>query len=101
MAALLSVPSRSIPFFQFSMSSLLKFQIGPVQDFIAAARSTRDLWSGSYLLSWLVAAGIKARPAERHWTAWSDGDGLPSLHRSSGIGSQFAVRGFLAGFLWM
>lgn len=38
---------------------LLKFQIGPVQDFIAAARSTRDLWSGSYLLSFLVAAGIR------------------------------------------
>ncbi|MCB1237734.1 MAG: type III-B CRISPR-associated protein Cas10/Cmr2 [Verrucomicrobiae bacterium] len=42
---------------------LLKFQIGPVQDFIAAARSTRDLWSGSYLLSWLVAAGIRKLPA--------------------------------------
>lgn len=40
--------------------SLLKFQIGPVQDFIAQARSTRDLWSGSYLLSWLMAAGAKA-----------------------------------------
>jgi CRISPR-associated protein Cmr2 len=40
-------------------SSLLKFQIGPVQDFIAQARSTRDLWSGSYLLSWLTAAGIR------------------------------------------
>ncbi|MDR1817053.1 MAG: hypothetical protein LBR07_02520, partial [Puniceicoccales bacterium] len=38
---------------------LLRFQIGPVQDFIAAARSTRDLWSGSYLLSWLVAHGVK------------------------------------------
>ncbi|MCP5517945.1 MAG: type III-B CRISPR-associated protein Cas10/Cmr2 [Verrucomicrobiales bacterium] len=33
--------------------TLLKLQIGPVQDFIAQARSTRDLWSGSYLLSWL------------------------------------------------
>ncbi len=33
--------------------SLLKLQIAPVQDFIAQARSTRDLWSGSYLLSWL------------------------------------------------
>jgi len=39
-------------------SSLLKLQIGPVQEFIAQARSTRDLWSGSYLLSWLMAAGI-------------------------------------------
>jgi len=41
------------------VSSLLKFQIGPVQDFIAASRSTRDLWSGSFLLSWLVAAGMR------------------------------------------
>lgn len=40
-------------------SSLLKIQIGPVQDFIAQARSTRDLWSGSYLLSFIVAAGIR------------------------------------------
>ncbi len=43
--------------------SLLKIQIGPVQDFIAQARSTRDLWSGSYLLSWLVAEGVKALPS--------------------------------------
>ena len=40
--------------------ALLLFQIGPVQDFIAQARSTRDLWSGSYLLSWLMAHAMKA-----------------------------------------
>jgi hypothetical protein len=40
--------------------AFLKFQLGPVQEFIAAARSTRDLWSGSYVLSWLMAAGLKA-----------------------------------------
>ena len=39
---------------------MLLFQLGPVQDFIAAARSTRDLWSGSYLLSWLMAYAMKA-----------------------------------------
>jgi CRISPR-associated protein Cmr2 len=39
--------------------AFLKMQVGPVQDFIAAAKSTRDLWSGSYLLSWLMAAGLK------------------------------------------
>lgn len=44
--------------------SLIKFQIGPVQDFIAAARSTRDLWSGSYLLSYLVSVGIESILAE-------------------------------------
>jgi CRISPR-associated protein Cmr2 len=30
---------------------LLQLSIGPVQEFIAAARRTRDLWFGSYLLS--------------------------------------------------
>ena len=44
--------------------AFLKFQLGPVQDFIAAARSIRDLWSGSYLLSWLMAAGLKALSSE-------------------------------------
>jgi hypothetical protein len=44
--------------------AFLKFQIGPVQDFIAAARSIRDLWSGSYLLSWLIAAGLKSLSEE-------------------------------------
>lgn len=38
--------------------SMLRLQIGPVQDFIAAARTTRDLWSGSYLLSRLMAAAL-------------------------------------------
>ena len=38
--------------------AFLKFQLGPVQEFIQAARSTRDLWSGSYLLSWLMAQGL-------------------------------------------
>jgi len=39
--------------------ALLLFSIGPVQDFIAAARTTRDLWSGSYLLSYLCATALK------------------------------------------
>lgn len=34
------------------------FQVGPVQDFIGQARSTRDCWSGSYLLAWLMAHAI-------------------------------------------
>ncbi len=40
--------------------AFLLVQVGPVQEFISQARNTRDLWSGSYLLSWLVAHGIKA-----------------------------------------
>jgi len=33
---------------------LFLFTIGPVQSFIAQARKTQDLWSGSYLLSYLI-----------------------------------------------
>jgi len=40
--------------------AFLLVHIGPVQEFIAQARTTRDCWSGSYLLSWLIAHGIKA-----------------------------------------
>ncbi|GAB4246441.1 MAG: hypothetical protein Kow00109_22550 [Acidobacteriota bacterium] len=40
--------------------AFLLFQLGPVQEFIAQARSTRDLWSGSFLLSWLMAHAMKA-----------------------------------------
>ena len=36
----------------------IHFSIGPVQDFIAAARTVRDLWSGSYMLSWLTARAM-------------------------------------------
>jgi len=35
-------------------AAFLSFSIGPVQSFIAAARSVRDLWTGSALLSWLT-----------------------------------------------
>ncbi len=38
--------------------AFLLFSIGPVQDFIAAARNTRDLWSGSYLLSYLIGSTL-------------------------------------------
>ena len=41
-----------------SNNTLLLFSIGPVQDFIAAARTTRDLWSGSYLISYLIGQAL-------------------------------------------
>jgi len=44
------------------MSHLLAIAVGPVQEFIAAARRTRDLWFGSYLLSEIskaVASSVK------------------------------------------
>ncbi len=42
------------------MESLLLVSIGPVQPFIAAARRTRDLWFGSWLLSELSKAVARA-----------------------------------------
>ncbi len=39
---------------------LLQIAVGPVQEFIAAARRTRDLWFGSYLLSEISKATAKA-----------------------------------------
>ena len=60
-------------------TSLLKFQIGPVQDFIAQARSTRDLWSGSYLLSWLIAAGTRQLVAREGSLIFPSHEGQPLL----------------------
>lgn len=39
--------------------ALIKFWIGPVQSFVASARTARDLWTGSYLLAWLVRKGAE------------------------------------------
>jgi len=38
----------------------LHFHLGPVQGFIAEARRTRDVWAGSFLLSWLIAKAMVA-----------------------------------------
>lgn len=35
-------------------AAFLSFSLGPVQSFINTARSVRDLWSGSMILSWLT-----------------------------------------------
>ncbi len=39
--------------------ALLSMSFGPVQDFIAQARSTSDLWAGSHLLSRIAWQGLK------------------------------------------
>lgn len=39
--------------------ALLVFGLGPVQEFIATARRTQDLWMGSYILSYLAWRGMK------------------------------------------
>src|SRR5262245_45152117 len=42
------------------MALRLHFHLGPVQSFIAEARRTRDIWAGSFLLSWLTAHALSA-----------------------------------------
>ncbi|WP_144491748.1 type III-B CRISPR-associated protein Cas10/Cmr2 [Bacillus sp. WP8] len=44
---------------ELQKQTLMLFSIGPVQEFIAQARRTRDLWFGSFLLSELSKAGAK------------------------------------------
>lgn len=39
---------------------VLTLSIGPVQEFIASARRSRDLWSGSWLLSEMAKAAAKS-----------------------------------------
>ncbi|MEX1028030.1 MAG: type III-B CRISPR-associated protein Cas10/Cmr2 [Candidatus Paceibacterota bacterium] len=38
----------------------LSFSIGPVQGFVSQARRTRDLWAGSWLLSYLAESALAA-----------------------------------------
>lgn len=40
------------------MSKVFHFTLGPVQGFVAQARRTRDLWAGSFLLSWLAGQAL-------------------------------------------
>lgn len=40
------------------MSKVFHFTLRPVQGFVAQARRTRDLWAGSFLLSWLAGQAL-------------------------------------------
>ena len=42
------------------MTKVFHFALGPVQGFVAQARRTRDLWAGSFLLSWLSGQAMAA-----------------------------------------
>lgn len=45
-------------------ATILHVKIGPVQTFIRQARRTRDLWAGSFLLSWLSGKAMVAAAGE-------------------------------------
>ncbi|MBO6102861.1 MAG: type III-B CRISPR-associated protein Cas10/Cmr2 [Opitutales bacterium] len=56
---------------------LTTIQIGPVQDFIAASKITRDLWSGSFLLSYIMAGIIhKAKESDKNTIIFPNADGV-------------------------
>ncbi|MBV8856450.1 MAG: hypothetical protein JOZ02_05770 [Acidobacteria bacterium] len=59
------------------MEYVLAISLGPVQEFIAAARRSRDLWFGSWLLSELSKAA--AEHIVRHGVSGSRPAGLDSL----------------------
>ncbi len=64
----------------------LSFALGPVQPFIEAARSVRDLWSGSAILSWLAFAAMRpvATSSARERSTGKADDGIkPSTTRLS------------------
>lgn len=64
------------------MSHLLAIAVGPVQEFIAAARRTRDLWFGSYLLSEIsraVAKSVEANGGKLIFPASSDAENVANV----------------------
>jgi CRISPR-associated protein Cmr2 len=64
------------------MSHLLAIAVGPVQEFIAAARRTRDLWFGSYLLSEIsraVAKSVEADGGELIFPASPDAENVANV----------------------
>ncbi len=42
------------------MAQILHYTIGPVQSFVGQARRTRDLWAGSFILSWMAGQAMAA-----------------------------------------
>ena len=64
------------------MSHLLAIAVGPVQEFIAAARRTSDLWFGSYLLSEIsraVAKSVEADKSELIFPSSSDAENVANV----------------------
>jgi CRISPR-associated protein Cmr2 len=68
------------------VTRVLHFWMGPVQGFIGSARRTRDLWAGSFLLSWLSGHAMKA-VLDASGGALS----IPWVYRTSVAGTSAAV----------
>ncbi|MFN0162410.1 MAG: type III-B CRISPR-associated protein Cas10/Cmr2 [Burkholderiales bacterium] len=84
------------------MPRYFHFSLGPVQEFVAQSRRTRDLWAGSFLLSWLSGVAMlaatssggkvvfpKARQEYLDWIAGIAQPGESPLARVGGIPNRF------------
>ena len=63
------------------------FQLGPVQSFIESARTVRDLWTGSFILSWLTVTALKKAEGEGAETLSPDNSGDRLRRRCAGWGA--------------
>lgn len=80
----------------------LFFTIGPVQGFVAQARRTRDLWGGSFLLSFLTGHAMKSirknggeiivpNVTDNHLLQWIGGEGRGEEPRIGSLPNIFQV----------
>jgi CRISPR-associated protein Cmr2 len=75
-------------------SALLTISLGPVQTFIAQARRIADLWTGSHLLSHLVAHAMDALPDGRRSVVFPAllGDADEGDGGATGLPNRFVAR---------
>ena len=80
----------------------IDISIGPVQSFVNQSRRTRDLWGGSYLLSYLCCPRDAWRGGPRHQSydpdmthdalfTWVNGDRFAPLPRIGSVPNHFVV----------
>lgn len=75
------------------MSNTLHFTLSPVQGFVSQARRTRDLWAGSYLLSYLIANAMKELGKQNiTFPEISQDDLLGQLLKEDNINKDLAMR---------
>lgn len=65
------------------MTQILLYTIGPVQSFVGQARRTRDLWAGSFILSWMAGQAMFAVIKELEGSI-----AFPVVHNNSGISDE-------------
>lgn len=84
------------------MSVQLEFSVGPVQGFVAQARRTRDLWGGSFLLSFLTAHAVQgvmssegevtpSQLTEDRLVRWAGGERNGEAPRVGSVPNHFAA----------